>query len=230
MIDLYYWPTPNGHKVPIMLEECGLDYEVHPINMLQGDQFDEDYLKINPNNKIPSIVDRDGPGGQPYKVFESGAILLYLADKSKKFIPENDAGRYDVIQWLFFQMANVGPMFGQCGHFFRYAPEPIQYAIDRYQNETKRLYRVMDKRLSEVDYLAGDYSIADMASYPWVKIYDFHKIEIDEYPKVKRWREAVGTRPAVIKGCAILEDIMKLGDPDDDAFENLFKQQTVDRR
>lgn len=230
MIDLYYWPTPNGHKVPIMLEECGLEYEVHGINMLKGDQFDEAFLKINPNNKIPAIVDRDGPGGQPYTVFESGAILLYLAEKTKKFIPEDPAGRFDTIQWLFFQMANVGPMFGQCGHFLQYAPERIQYGIDRYQGETKRLYRVMDKRLGEVEYLAGDYSIADMATYPWVKINHFHEIEIDEYPNVKRWREDVGSRPSVVAGCAVLEDVMKLGDPDDEAFDNLFNKQNEDRR
>jgi GST-like protein len=230
MIDLYYWPTPNGHKASIMLEECGLEYRVHPINMLKGDQFDEAYLQINPNNKIPAIVDRDGPGGNPYTVFESGAILLYLADKTKQFIPEDEAGRFDVIQWLFFQMANVGPMFGQCGHFLKYAPERIHYAIDRYQGEAKRLYRVMDKRLREVDYLAGGYSIADMATYPWVKINDFHEIEIDEYPNVKKWRETIGSRPAVIAGGAVLEDERKFGEPDVEAFENLFKKQAVDRR
>ncbi len=228
MIDLYYWPTPNGHKIPIMLEECGLAYETHPINMLKGDQFDPEYLKINPNNKIPSIVDRDGPGGKPYAVFESGAILMYLAEKTGKFMPTDMAGKYDVIQWTVFQVANVGPMFGQCGHFLQYAPEKIQYGIDRYQNETKRLYRVMNKRLAEKEYLAGDYSIADMATYPWVKIYPFHQIDIEDYPHVKRWREAVGARPAVIKGCALLENVMKLGNPDKEAFDNLFnKQKTV---
>ena len=228
MIDLYYWPTPNGHKIPIMLEECGLPYTVHPINMLKGDQFDPAYLKINPNNKIPAIVDRDGPGGQPYTVFESGAILLYLAEKTGKFMPKDTVGRFDVVQWTIFQVANVGPMFGQCGHFFQYAPEKIPYAADRYWNETKRLYRVMDKRLADHEYLAGDYSIADMATYPWVKIYEFHHIAIDDYPNVKRWRVAVGARPAVIKGCAVLEDVMKLGNPDKEAFDNLFnKQKTI---
>ena len=228
MIDLYYWPTPNGHKIPIMLEECGLAYKTHPINMLKGDQFDPAYLALNPNNKIPTIVDQDGPGGKPYKVFESGAILMYLAEKTGMFMPREMAARFEVLQWTIFQVANVGPMFGQCGHFMQYAPKKIQYGIDRYQNETKRLYRVMDKRLSIVPYLAGDYSIADMATYPWVKINHFHDINIDEYPHVKRWREPVGARPPVIKGCALLEDVMKLGNPDKEAFDNLFnKQKTV---
>jgi GST-like protein len=228
MIDLYYWPTPNGHKIPIMLEECGLPYQVHPVNMLKGDQFKPEYLKLNPNNKIPTIVDRDGPGGKPYAVFESGAILMYLAEKTAKFWPADMARRYDIIQWTIFQVASLGPLFGQCGHFLRYAPEKIPYAIDRYWNETKRLYRVMDRRLADRDYLAGDYSIADIATYPWIKINWFHNIEIDDYPNVKRWRERVGVRPAVIKGCALLEDVMKLGDPDKDAFDNLFnKQKTV---
>jgi len=230
MIDLYYWPTPNGHKVSIMLEECGLDYKVIPINMLKGDQFQDHYLSINPNNKIPTIVDHEGPNGSKYSVFESGAILLYLADKTRMFIPEDELLRYDVIQWLFFQMANVGPMFGQCGHFLQYAPQKIQYGIDRYKSETERLYRVMDKKLGATEYLAGGYSIADMATYPWVKINYFHQIELDEYPNVLRWSSDVGSRPAVIKGCSVLEEIMKLGDPDDEAFENLFKNQTQDRR
>jgi GST-like protein len=228
MIDLYYWPTPNGHKIPIMLEECGLAYEVHPIDMLKGEQFAPDYLKINPNNKIPAIVDHDGPGGKPFRVFESGAILIYLAEKTGKFMPADAAGRSEVIQWTIFQVASVGPMFGQCGHFLRYAPEKFPYAIDRYKSETERLYRVMNKRLGEVAYLAGDYSIADIATYPWVKINWFHEIDIEAYPHVKRWRDAVGARPAVQKGCALLEDVMKLGNPDKEAFDNLFtKQKTV---
>ena len=226
MIDLYYWPTPNGHKIPIMLEECGLKYEVHPINMLKGDQFTPAYLKINPNNKIPAIVDRKGPGGKPFKVFESGAILLYLAEKTGKFLPKSPAARYDVIQWVIFQVANVGPMFGQCGHFLRYAPEKFPYSINRYKNETERLYRVMDKRLSKTKFLGGNtYSIADMATYPWVKINDFHEIDLDKYPNVKRWRKVVGARPAVKRGCAVLEDVMILGNPDKEAFKNLFTRQ-----
>ena len=226
MIDLYYFPTPNGQKIPIMLEECGLQYETHIINMLKGDQFEPDFLAINPNNKIPAIVDRDGPGGQPYKMFESGAILIYLAEKTGKFLPTDPAGRYDTIQWLMFQMANVGPMFGQCGHFLQYAPEKFPYSIDRYQSETKRLYRVMDKRLAENAFLAGpDYSIADMATYPWVKINFFHEIEMDDYPNVLRWRNDIEARPATMRGVTLKEDIMKLGDPDDEAFDNLFNKQ-----
>ncbi len=230
MIKLYYWPTPNGHKIPIMLEECSLEYEVFPVNMLKGEQFEDDFLKINPNNKIPAIVDTDGPNGENISIFESGAILLYLAEKTKKFIPKSPSKRLDVIQWLFFQVANVGPMFGQCGHFLQYAPKKVEYGINRYQTETKRLYRVMDKKLGDTQFLAGDYSIADMATYPWVKINYFHEIDIDDYPNVKRWREDVGLRPAVIKGCGLLEDIMKLGDPDDEAFKNLFDRQKEDRR
>ncbi len=230
MIKLYYWPTPNGHKIPIMLEECGLEYEVLPVNMLKGEQFEKDYLRINPNNKIPAIVDTDGPSGESISIFESGAILLYLAEKTAKFIPSSPAKRLDVIQWLFFQVANVGPMFGQCGHFLQYAPERVEYGIDRYQTETKRLYRVMDKKLGDTKYLAGDYSIADMATYPWVKINYFHEIDIDNYPNVKKWRDDVGSRPAVVKGCGLLEDVMKLGDPDDEAFKNLFDRQKEDRR
>ena len=230
MIKLYYWPTPNGHKIPIMLEECGLEYEVFPVNMLKGEQFEEGYLRINPNNKIPAIVDTDGPSGESISIFESGAILLYLAEKTAKFIPSSPAKRLDVIQWLFFQVANVGPMFGQCGHFLQYAPERVEYGIDRYQTETKRLYRVMDKKLGDTKYLAGDYSIADMATYPWVKINYFHEIDIDNYPNVKKWRDDIGSRPAVVKGCGLLEDVMKLGDPDDEAFKNLFDRQKEDRR
>ena len=230
MIKLYYWPTPNGHKIPIMLEECGLEYEVFPVNMLKGEQFEEGYLRINPNNKIPAIVDTDGPSGESISIFESGAILLYLAEKTAKFIPSSPAKRLDVIQWLFFQVANVGPMFGQCGHFLQYAPEKVEYGIDRYQTETKRLYRVMDKKLGDTKYLAGDYSIADMATYPWVKINYFHEIDIDNYPNVKKWRDDIGSRPAVVKGCGLLEDVMKLGDPDDEAFKNLFDRQKEDRR
>ena len=230
MIDLYYWPTPNGHKIPIMLEETGLAYEVHPVNMLRGEQFDPDFLKISPNNKIPAIVDRDGSDGEPFSLFESGAILQYLAEKTGQFMPTDTRGKYVVLQWLNFQVAAVGPMFGQCGHFLGYAPEKIPYAIDRYRNETLRLYGVMDKRLGEVPYLAGEYSIADMATYPWVHVRWFHEIDIDKFPNVQRWYEAVGERPAVQTGCALLEDEMKIGDPDEDAREALFGSQQLERR
>jgi GST-like protein len=198
--------------------------------MLKGEQFDPAYLELNPNNKIPTIVDRDGPGGKRYTVFESTAILIYLAEKTGRFMPTDAEARYEVMQWVIFQAANIGPMFGQCGHFLRYAPERIPYAVDRYHNETKRLYRVLDKRLREREFLAGEYSIADMATYPWIRINWFHEIDIDGYPHVKRWRDMVGHRQAVQKGCALLEDVMKLGNPDDEAFQNLFERQKEDLR
>lgn len=225
MIDLYYWPTPNGHKASIMLEEVGLDYQVKPVNILKGDQFDPDFIAISPNNRMPVIVDHDGPGGDAYPVFESGAILMYLAEKTGQFWPADTAERYRVIQWLMFQMGNVGPLFGQCGHFLGYAPEKIPYAIERYHGETVKLYGVMDKRLADTAYLAGeDYSLADIATYPWCMpvIRDLHQIDIDQFPHVKRWIESIAARPAVQRGVALLADAMKIGDPDDEAREALF--------
>jgi GST-like protein len=213
-----------------MLEETGVDYNVIPINMLKGEQFAPEFLAISPNNKIPAIVDHDGPDGQPISIFESGAILQYLAEKTGRFMPSDIRERYEVIQWLTFQVAAVGPMFGQCGHFMGYAPEKIPYAIERYQNETLKLYGVMDKRLTAVDYLAGEYSIADMATYPWVRVRWLHEIDIDQFPAVKRWYERVGARPAVKIGCALLEDSEKIGDPDDEAREALFGSQQLERR
>ena len=229
MIDLYYWPTPNGHKIPIMLEETGLDYDVKAINMLKGEQFAPEFLAISPNNKIPAIVDHDGPGGEPISLFESGAILQYLAEKTGLFMPADTQGRFEVIQWLTFQVAAIGPMFGQCGHFMGYAPEKIPYAIDRYRNETLKLYGVLDDRLAKKPYLAGDYSIADMATFPWVRVRWFHEIEIDDFPHVARWYEAIDARPAVQRGCALLEDDEKIGDPDDEAREALFGEQQHER-
>lgn len=231
MIELYYWPTPNGHKVSIMLEEAGLKYEVHPVNILQGDQFDPAFLKISPNNRIPAIVDPDGPDGGPYSLFESGAILMYLAEKTDKLWPGNMIQRYDVMQWLMFQMGNVGPMFGQNGYFQGYAKEDVPAARERYHNETKRLYGVMNNRLEQNEYLAGDfYSIADIATYPWTMPaqWKLHRIDIDEFPHVKRWNEIVSIRPAVEKGVAVLANDMKVGDPTDEAFDVLFgaRQQT----
>ena len=222
MIDLYYWPTPNGHKIPIMLEECGLPYRVKPVNMLRGEQFTPSFLRINPNNKIPAIVDRDGPGGRPFALFESGAILQYLGEKSGKFLPRERRARYVVLQWLAFQVANVGPMFGQCGHFLGYAPRKIRYAIDRYRNETLRLYGVMERRLAQEEYLGGRYSIADMATWPWVHVRWLHRIELAEFPNVQRWYEAIGRRPAVQRGIAVLAERMKIGNPDQAAREALF--------
>jgi GST-like protein len=212
-----------------MLEECELAYRVKPVNMLRGEQFRPAFLRINPNNKIPAIVDRDGPGGRPFALFESGAILQYLAEKTGRFLPRDTRGRYTVIQWLTFQVANVGPMFGQCGHFLGYAPRKIQYAIDRYRNETLRLYSVMNQRLAREEYLAGEYSIADIATWPWVRVRWLHKIDLDEFPHVKRWYEAIDARPAVQRGVALLADRMKIGNPDKQARAALFGQQQLQR-
>ena len=179
MIDLYTWPTPNGHKVHIMLEETGLDYEVIPVDIGQGDQFDPKFLRISPNNKMPAIVDRDGPGGEPYPMFESGAILMYLAEKTGRFMPQETAARYRVVQWLMFQMGHIGPMLGQAHHFRAYAPEQIPYAVERYTNEANRLYDVLDKRLGESAWLAGDaYSIADIAVFPWLRSHERQGVEL----------------------------------------------------
>lgn len=225
MIDLYYWPTPNGHKASIMLEETGFAYTLRPVNILKGEQFDDAFLAITPNHKIPAIVDHDGPDGKPCALFESGAILMYLAEKSGVLWPGDRAEKYRVLQWLFFQCANVGPMFGQCGHFLGYAPETIPYGIERYQGETKRLYRVMDGVLAGSAYLAGeDYSIADVATYPWTMpaVRALHRIDIGDYPHVERWNEAIAERPAVARGTALLAEVMKIGDPDEEARESLF--------
>ena len=198
MIDLYYWTTPNGHKVTIFLEETGLPYRIVPINIGKGEQFAEDFLAISPNNRIPAIVDRaPADGGAPLSVFESGAILLYLAEKIGRFIPSDLRGRVEVLQWLFWQMGGLGPMAGQNHHFRLYAPERIPYATDRYVKETARLYAVLDKRLADREYIAGDYSIADMASYPWVVPYERQGQKMEDYPNLGRWFHAVRDRPAV---------------------------------
>ncbi len=203
MLDLYTWATPNGRKISIMLEECGLAYEVHPINISKNEQFAPDFLKISPNNKIPALVDRDGPGGRPFSVFESGAILWYLAEKTGKFLPSDPAGRSVTLQWLMFQMGGLGPMLGQAHHFRRFAPEQVSYAIKRYTDETARLYGVIDKRLSEAEYLAGDYSIADMASYPWISRHEWQGQKLEDYSNLKRWFDAISARPAVQRGMAV---------------------------
>ena len=222
MIDLYFWPTPNGHKIPIMLEECGLEYRVKAVNMLRGEQFRPGFLRINPNNKIPAILDHEGPGGAPMTLFESGAILQYLAEKSGKFLPRVRRERYQVIQWLTFQVANVGPMFGQCGHFLGYAPRKIPYAIERYRNETLRLYGVMDRQLGKHEFLAGRYSIADIATWPWLRVRWLHRIELDDFPNVERWYRQIEARPAVQRGLAVLARHEKIGNPDAKAREALF--------
>jgi GST-like protein len=207
MIDLYYWPTPNGHKITIFLEETGLEYRIVPVNIRKGEQFAPEFLKISPNNRMPAIVDTDGPGGKPFSLFESGAILLYLAEKTGKLMPSETRARYRVIEWLMFQMANVGPMLGQAGHFRNAAPEKIPYAIERYTNESRRLFNVLDRRLAEVAYVAGDYSIADIATYPWiVAALKAQPEQLDTRPNLKRWIGTLAARPAVQKGMAAMAD------------------------
>ncbi len=203
MIDLYTWGTPNGRKVSIMLEECGLPYRAHAIDIGKGEQFSAEFLAVCPNGKIPAILDPDGPDGKPMALFESGAILVYLAGKSGRFLPADDRGRFEALQWLMFQMAGVGPMFGQVHHFVRAAPEPVPYAIERYSKETKRLYAVLDKQLGEREFLAGEYSIADIATYPWVARHEWHKVDLADFPNVKRWFDAIGAHPAVVRGMTV---------------------------
>jgi GST-like protein len=200
MIDLYYWGTPNGRKITIFLEETGFPYNLHHIDIGKGDQFKPDFLKISPNNRIPAIVDHAPKGGgAPISLFESGAILLYLAEKIRCFIPADIRGRAEVLQWLFWQMANLGPMAGQNGHFNNYALEKLPYAVERYTNETNRLYGVMNKRLADREFIAGDYSIADMACYPWIVPHKRHKQDIEAFPHLKRWFDDIAERPAVLK-------------------------------
>ena len=230
MIDVYSWATPNGHKVHIMLEECGLPYRVHPINIGAGDQFKPEFLKISPNNKIPAIIDSDGPDGKPISLFESGAILLYLASKTGKFLPASDRGRFEMLQWLMFQMGGVGPMLGQAHHFRIYAPEKIEYAIKRYTNEAKRLYGVMDKQLATHPFIAGDsYTIADIAIFPWLRSWQNQGIDWADYPHLKKWFDAIAARPAVQRGVQVLADQRK---PlvDDKARDNMFGAAQYQRR
>ncbi len=200
MIELYTFTTPNGRNPAIMLEEVGLPYSVHPIHIGRDEQFAPDFLKISPNNKIPAIVDPDGPDGEPISVFESGAILIYLAEKTGRLMPSDPRGRTRTLQWLMFQMASIGPMLGQAGHFIRFAPEKVPYGIKRYTDETLRLLGVMDRRLAETAYLAGDYSIADIATYPWILATEPMEIDLAPFANVQRWLDEIGSRPAVIKG------------------------------
>ena len=200
MIELYYWPTPNGHKITIFLEEAGLDYRIVPVNIGAGDQFKPDFLKISPNNRMPAIIDTSpNDGSEPISVFESGAILLYLAEKTGKFLPRDLRSRKTVIEWLFWQVGGLGPMAGQNHHFSQYAPEKIPYAIERYVNETNRLYGVLDRQLANFEYVAGEYSLADMASYPWIVSHKKQSQNLDDFPNLKRWFETIKNRPAVIK-------------------------------
>ncbi len=230
MIDVYFWPTPNGQKVTIALEELRLPYNVIPINIGKGDQFKPEFLKISPNNKMPAIVDADGPGGKPISIFESGAVLIYLAEKTGGLMPTDARGRYKVLEWLMFQMASVGPMLGQAHHFRRYAPEQIQYAIHRYTNEAKRIYGVIDKRVGEVPYLAGEYSIADIATYPWLKLHKLQGQNLEDFPNLKRWYEAMEARPAVQKGMALMANGPALQPNDKETFSVLFGAQQYQRR
>ena len=203
MIDLYTWTTPNGRKVSIMLEEVALPYRVYPVNIGKGEQFAPEYVKINPNGKIPSIVDPEGPDSKPIAMMESGAILIYLARKTGKLFPQADRAKYEVLQWLMFQMGGVGPIFGQVHHFLRAAKEQVPYAIERYTRETRRLYGVLNDRLKDREFLADGYSVADIATYPWVARYEWHKTDLNDFPHVKRWFDAISARPAVQKGMKI---------------------------
>ncbi len=229
-IEVHSWPTPNGHKVHIMLEECGLPYRAIPVNIGAGEQFRPDFLAISPNNKIPAIVDPQGPDGEPVSLFESGAILVYLAGKTGRFLPQGDRARFEVLQWLMFQMGGVGPMLGQAHHFRIYAPEKIQYAIDRYTNEARRLYGVIDKRLSQSEWLGGaEYSIADIATFPWLRSWQNQGVVIDDYPHLKRWFDTIAARPAVQRGVKVLADLRK-PITDDKAREILFGATQYQRR
>ena len=229
MIDLYTWPTPNGQKVHILLEELEMPYEVHAVDIGTGEQFADAFLRISPNNKIPAIVDRDGPGGEPYSLFESGAILLYLAEKSGRLLPTEPRARYDVVQWLMFQMGALGPMLGQAHHFRAYAPQRIAYAIDRYTNEAGRLYGVLDKRLGGSEYLAGDYSIADIACFPWLRSWERQGLDIEDYPSVKRWFDTIAAREPVKRGLDVLADRRRIGPISETEREVLFGKMQYER-
>jgi GST-like protein len=231
MIDVYSWATPNGHKVHIALEELGLPYKAQGVNIGTGEQFDPAFLKISPNNRIPAIVDHDGPGGKPLSLFESGAILLYLAEKTGKLLPKDPQGRYTALQWLFWQMGGLGPMLGQAHHFRGYAPEKIPYAIDRYTNEANRLYRILDKRLGETRYLGGkDYSIADIACWPWMRYPDRQGIELDELRNFRRWFDEIAERPAVKRGVEVLTAQRSDAPMDEKQKEILFGKTQFQKR
>jgi GSH-dependent disulfide-bond oxidoreductase len=225
MIDLYYWPTPNGHKITMFLEEVGLDYRIIPVNIGAGDQFKPDFLKISPNNKMPAIVDQQPqPGSPPLSMFESGAILLYLAEKTGQFLPTELAGRTAVLEWLFWQVGGLGPMLGQNHHFSQYAPEPVPYAIERYLKETERLYGVLDDRLEDREFIAGEYSIADMAAYPWIVPHEKQGQSLDDYPNIRRWFSAIAGRDAVRLAYARGEEFSGPPPTDDKAQAILFGQ------
>lgn len=229
MIEVFSWATPNGHKVHIMLEELGLPYKAIPVNIGAGDQFKPDFLAISPNNKIPAIVDPEGPGGKPISLFESGAILLYLAGKTGKLLPAGEREKFEVLQWLMFQMGSVGPMLGQAHHFRLYAPEKIGYAVDRYSNEAKRLYQVIDKRLANSPWLGcKEYSIADIATFPWLRSWERQGVVLEDYPHLKRWFDEMSARPAVQRGVQVLAGLRR-PITDDKAREILFGKTQYER-
>lgn len=221
-IDLYYWPTPNGWKISIMLEECGLPYQVYPVNISKGDQFKPDFLAFSPNNRMPAIIDPDGPDGKPISIFESGAILQYLGRKTRKFYPDDERGRVEVDQWLMWQMGGFGPMLGQTHHFRLYAPEQVPYAIERYTNESKRLYGVLNRRLADRPYIAGEYSIADMACIGWARGWERQGQDIAAFPHVKRWMDTVLARPAVQRGLDVKAEDRGTVDMKDPAVQALL--------
>ena len=230
MIEVFTWATPNGHKVHVMLEECGLPYRAIPVNIGAGDQFKDEFLAISPNNKIPALTDPQGPDGKPISLFESGAILLYLASKTGKFLPKTDRERFEVLQWVMFQMGGVGPMLGQAHHFRLYAPEQIPYAIDRYTNEARRLYGVIERRLSQSRFLGGkDYSIADIATFPWLRSWQNQGVTLSDYPHLEKWFNEINARPAVQRGVTVLAELRK---PfrDDKQREILFGKTQYERR
>lgn len=233
MIDLYTWATPNGHKIHIMLEECKLPYAVHGVDIRAGDQFKPEFLAISPNNRIPAIVDHAGPGGKPISVFESGAILVYLAGKTGRFLPKSDRDKYKVLEWLMWQMGGFGPMLGQAHHFMNYAPEKIEYAINRYANEARRLYGVLDRQLAKHKHVAGSqYSIADMAIWPWARSHKNHRIDLAEFPHVGEWFERVGKRPAVQRAVQVLaaERSAQGNQHSPQAWNNLFGAEQFKKR
>jgi len=229
LIDLYFWPTGNGKKITIMLEETGLQYRIFPVNINKGDQFKDDFLALSPNNKMPAIVDRSVDGG--LAIFESGAILLYLAEKAGKLLPADTLGKYRVLQWVFWQVAGLGPMAGQAHHFLKYSPQKVEYAMHRFQTEVARLYQVLDTQLGRTEYIAGEYSIADIAAWPWVVRYDWQGQKLEDFPNVKRWFEAVGARPAVQRGAAVGADLMGTAPPPtDEDKKRLFGFRDQDLR
>lgn len=231
MIDLYFWPTPNGYKISIMLEEIGMAYRVIPVNIGKGDQFAPEFLKLSPNNRMPAIVDPEGPDGKPLSIFESGAILLYLAEKSGQLLPHDLRGRFNTIQWLMWQMGGLGPMLGQAHHFRRYAPEKLEYAISRYTNEAKRLYNVLDKAVSRSPFLAGEYSIADIAAFPWIIPHDWQGQALQDFAHLKRWFETIRSRPAVERGLAVLkEELHPPGPQSQESWEILFGRKQYEKR